>query len=182
MKTNLLIQTFIISNIFFLGCESTNGNKQNNYHVNLLPKNESKANGQLKLEFDNKNRIHLTGKIAGLNANSLHGFHIHENGDCSDSTAMNAGGHFNPDSHHQHGSSILKEEYKHQHAGDLGNLQANASGIVNIDLYIEKPLNLNDDDKYSILGKSIIVHADEDDEKTSPAGNAGKRILCGVIK
>ncbi len=182
MKVNLLLPTFILSNFFFLGCESTNANKQNNYQVNLLPKNESKANGVLQIAVDNKNRIHLTGKIAGLNANSLHGFHIHEVGDCSDSFAMNAGGHFNPDAHHQHGNSILKGQYKHQHAGDLGNLQANASGIANIDLYIEKPLNLQEDDKYSILGKSIVVHADEDDEKTSPAGNAGKRILCGVIK
>ena len=41
------------------------------------------------------------------------------------------------------------------------------TGIVNIDLYIEKPLNLNDDDKY-FYSRKICVHA-ERRRKTSPA-------------
>ena len=30
-------------------------------------------------------------------------------------------------------------------------------------------------------GKSLVVHANPDDEKTDPAGNTGPRIACGVI-
>jgi Cu-Zn family superoxide dismutase len=32
-----------------------------------------------------------------------------------------------------------------------------------------------------IVGRGLIVHADPDDFKTQPTGNAGARIACGVI-
>ena len=31
-------------------------------------------------------------------------------------------------------------------------------------------------------GTAIVVHAKADDMKTDPAGNAGDRIACGVVK
>ena len=34
----------------------------------------------------------------------------------------------------------------------------------------------------SIIGRGLIVHADPDDYKTQPTGNAGARIACGVIQ
>jgi Cu-Zn family superoxide dismutase len=34
----------------------------------------------------------------------------------------------------------------------------------------------------SIIGRGLIVHADPDDFKTQPTGNAGGRIACGVIQ
>jgi Cu-Zn family superoxide dismutase len=30
-------------------------------------------------------------------------------------------------------------------------------------------------------GTALVIHADADDMKTDPAGNAGDRIACGVI-
>ena len=30
-------------------------------------------------------------------------------------------------------------------------------------------------------GAALVVHEGEDDYKTDPAGNAGKRLACGVI-
>src|SRR4029077_18526927 len=50
-----------------------------------------------------------------------HGLHIHEKGDCSAPDAASAGGHFNP-THQHHGGPTTAE----RHAGDLGNIEADA--------------------------------------------------------
>ena len=101
-----------------------------------------------------------------------HGFHIHEKGDCSAPDASSAGGHFNP-THQHHGGPSTAE----RHSGDLGNIEAPASGKVHWES--EFKMNLKGPD--SIIGKSVVVHEKEDDFKTDPAGNSGARIACGVI-
>jgi Cu-Zn family superoxide dismutase len=65
-----------------------------------------------------------------------------------------------------------------RHAGDMGNIEADASGKAHLD-YIDPHMSFNGPN--SILGRSVIVHAKEDDMKTQPTGNAGARIGCGVI-
>src|SRR5438093_5312686 len=57
-----------------------------------------------------------------------HGFHIHEKGDCSAADAASAGAHFNPTQQH-HGGPITAEH----HSGDLGNIDADASGKAHLD-------------------------------------------------
>jgi Cu-Zn family superoxide dismutase len=34
----------------------------------------------------------------------------------------------------------------------------------------------------NIVGRAIIVHAAQDDYSSQPAGNAGARVACGVIR
>ncbi len=103
-----------------------------------------------------------------------HGFHIHEKGDCSDPKANSAGAHFNP-AHSHHGGVDTPQ----RHAGDFGNIEADAAGKAHAELTL-KGVKFSGDD--SIIGKALIVHEKEDDLKTDPTGNSGDRIACGVIE
>ena len=104
-----------------------------------------------------------------------HGFHVHEKGSCAD-FGKAAGGHFNPDNV-SHGD-IAKDGLAHAHPGDMGNIEANAKGKGILKIFL--PGASLTEGKYVIVGKSMIVHAKEDDF-SQPTGNAGDRIGCGVI-
>ena len=113
--------------------------------------------------FEDKLKLKLENLTPGK-----HGFHIHEKGDCSAPDAASAGGHFNPT-----GTKHAGPKDKEHHAGDFGNVTADKNGKVNTTI----PLKFSAD----FIGKSIVVHESEDDLKSQPAGNSGKRIGCGSI-
>lgn len=117
-------------------------------------------------------KLRLRASVTGLTP-GLHGFHIHEKGDCSASDFSSAGPHFNPHGK-AHGSLAGT-----RHAGDLGNLNANAEGKASAD--IELPEVTLDASASGIIGRALIVHEQADDLTSQPAGNAGARIACGVI-
>lgn len=97
-----------------------------------------------------------------------HGFHIHENCSCEigdpENPFQSAGGHWNP-YHTPHGN----------HAGDFPVLFSN-NGIANTCFFTNK-FSVQD-----IIGKAIIIHENPDDYRSQPAGNAGKRLACGIIQ
>ena len=117
--------------------------------------------------------------ISGLSPGK-HGFHIHEFDDLSDSCKA-AGSHYNPN-RVNHGS--LKDPLNRRHIGDLGNIIANADGnaVVNI---TDRLVRLSG--YKSVIGRSFVVHAMEDDlgriknSGSIKTGNAGGRLGCGVI-
>jgi Cu-Zn family superoxide dismutase len=116
--------------------------------------------------------VRVVADVAGLKPGK-HGFHVHEFGDATSADGSAAGGHFNP-GHQSHGAPNAAQ----RHAGDLGNLEADASGHAALD-YVDPVLAL--DGPNSIVGRGLIVHADADDLVSQPTGNAGKRVACGVI-
>lgn len=116
--------------------------------------------------------VKVVADINGLTPGK-HGFHIHEFGDCSDPKAASAGGHFNP-GHKQHGAPDSSD----RHAGDLGNIEADASGKAHLE-WTDSVMKLSGAD--SIIGHAVIVHEKADDLKTQPTGDAGGRLACGVI-
>jgi Cu-Zn family superoxide dismutase len=116
--------------------------------------------------------VKVVADVTGLTPGK-HGFHVHEFGDCSSSDGNSAGGHFNP-THKQHGAPDASD----RHAGDLGNIEADASGKAHLE-WSDKVMKLSGAD--SIVGHSVIVHEKVDDLKTQPTGNAGGRLACGVI-
>jgi Cu-Zn family superoxide dismutase len=120
--------------------------------------------------------VHLTGTVGGLAPNSSHGFHVHEKGDCSAADASSAGPHFNPAAT-AHG----KAETGTHHAGDMDNVVANADGVVAVNVHV-KGVTLGGGAANDIAGRALVVHAAPDDYTSQPAGNAGARVACGVIK
>ncbi|MBI2312251.1 MAG: superoxide dismutase family protein [Betaproteobacteria bacterium] len=115
----------------------------------------------------------VKAEVRGL-APGLHGFHIHEKGDCGSGDGMSAGGHFNPHKKPHGGASGAE-----RHAGGLGNLNADASGVARLEIEVEG-LTLGSGEG-NIGGRGMIVHAAPDDFKTQPTGNSGARVACGVI-
>jgi Cu-Zn family superoxide dismutase len=138
----------------------------------LSPASNSEVKGWVKFT-QMKGYVRIEGEITGLTPGK-HGFHVHEKGDCSAPDAASAGGHFNP-THQAHGAPSSRE----RHAGDLGNIRAGRDGKSKF-TFRDKVIQLSGVD--SILDKSLILHADPDDMKTQPTGNAGKRVACGVIQ
>ncbi|MEL1263363.1 superoxide dismutase family protein [Pseudoxanthomonas putridarboris] len=120
--------------------------------------------------------LHLTGEVGGLPANSTHAFHVHEKGDCSAADASSAGPHFNPfdTEHGQAGSGA-------HHAGDMNNIVANAEGVATINAHVEG-VTLGGGAVNDVANRALIVHAAPDDYTSQPAGNAGARVACGIIK
>lgn len=123
-----------------------------------------------------KDGVQITVKVSGLKP-GVHAMHIHETGVCTPPDFKSAGAHFNP-----HGKKHGAENPQGPHAGDLPNIVAagNGQGRVN---FIAPGLKLKGSDGLLKSGKTaLVIHAHPDDGKTDPAGNAGDRIACGVIK
>jgi Cu-Zn family superoxide dismutase len=88
---------------------------------------------------------------------------------------MSTKGHFNP-----FGKPHAHQGTPERHAGDLPPLKANKGGRAKVD--VELDVITVGPGPGSIVGRGLIVHADPDDFKTQPTGNAGARLACGVIR
>ena len=108
--------------------------------------------------------VMLMGLAAGP-----HGLHVHTGTDCAA-----PGEHLNPlDAPHgpANGASGMR------HLGDLGNVTADAAGMVDETL---RDSQLHGD--ASFVGRVLVVHEGQDDLATQPDGNSGEPIGCGVIE
>lgn len=121
-----------------------------------------------RVEFYQENRcVLIVAKISGLpceSATGFFGFHIHEGENCSGTDFSKTRNHYNPT-----GQAHPK------HAGDLPPLlacQGNAYLSVKTDRF-----SVNE-----MIGRTVVIHSDPDDFRSQPAGNAGKKIACGVIR
>lgn len=153
------------------------GNTLPQARVELKSTQGQSANGNLVLErAAGGTGVRLHGTLAGLQPNGTHGFHIHENGDCSAPDGSSAGGHFNPD-----GKPHGKPDQSEHHVGDIFSVTADANGVGQVDA-IANRATLGDGAATDVLGKAVIVHAKPDDYTTQPTGDAGGRIACGVIQ
>ncbi|MGI9556160.1 MAG: superoxide dismutase family protein [Cyanophyceae cyanobacterium] len=158
------------------GPTSLRAESDTRYGVAVLEPDSSSVSGTIHLEETGEG-LKIDYEIRGL-SDGLHGFHIHEYGDLTDG-CTSACAHFNPDNT-THGS--LTSDVRHM--GDLGNISSK-NRVSKGSLFLPKAKL--DSSKYGVLGRMMIVHADEDDlgqggdEESLKTGNAGKRLACGVI-
>ena len=120
-------------------------------------------------------KVRVTAKVTGLKPNSEFGFHILEAGDCSSGDGMSTKGHFNP-----YGKAHAHAGTPERHAGDLTSLKSDGGGDAN--LTVDLDVITVAAGPASIVGRGLIVHAQPDDFKTQPTGNAGARSACAVIQ
>jgi len=136
----------------------------------------SNASGIATFTAAGKDGMRIKLEVSGLQPQSAHGLHVHEKGDCSAPDATSAGPHFSL-SGQQHGSG----EGDAHHAGDLGNITADASGKASTSLTVPASKLTLAPGPLSVVGRALVVHGKADDLKSQPAGDSGPRIACGVI-
>jgi Cu-Zn family superoxide dismutase len=123
---------------------------------------------------EREGKVVISGDVTGLTANGRHAIHIHEYGDASSADGAAAGGHYNPEGH-PHGGL----DHPHRHAGDLGNLLADAAGASHVEISVDNLTVAGA--RNPLIGRAVVIHAGTDDLVSQPAGNAGPRIAVGVI-
>jgi len=151
---------------------------QEYYAICILKEdNSSGVNGVVRYYQKAGGLVTVQARVTGLKAGK-HGFHVHEFGNLTDG-CKTAGAHFNP-TKKTHGGPLDAE----RHVGDMGNIEAD--GVSDSVLEYEDPLIQLSGDQ-SIVGRSTVVHGDEDDlgkgsfEDSKTTGHAGARLACGVI-
>ena len=119
------------------------------------------------VEFYQENGcVLIVVRISGLpeSKTGFFGFHIHQGESCSGPDFSATGSHYNP-----------VDQVHPKQTGDLPPLlscHGNAYLSVKTDRF-----TVNE-----IIGRTVVIHSDPDDFRSQPAGNAGKKIACGVIR
>lgn len=116
--------------------------------------------------------LEVKADVTGL-APGKHAYHVHQFGDCSSDYGKAAGTHFN-----FAGSSENPGEKIDRITGNLGELEAGNDGRASETTTVACATLQG---RYSILGRSVIVHEKGNDPKSPPMGAAGGRLACGVI-
>ena len=107
-----------------------------------------------------------------------HAVHIHATPQCVAPGFDSAGPHFNPENK-KHG----EKNPMGPHAGDLKNITVQSDGTAKATLTATKvSLKPGTNSITANGGTALVIHEKPDDEQSDPAGNAGARIACGVIK
>ncbi|PWS37073.1 CRISPR-associated protein Csn1 [Falsiroseomonas bella] len=127
---------------------------------------------------DTPNGVLITVELRNLPP-GVHAFHVHETGRCeADGGFRSAGGHYAPRGH-QHGYLVQGGA----HAGDMPNQQVGEDGMLRAQVMNDKvTLRPGEASLLDRDGSAIVLHAQADDHRSQPAGDAGGRIACAVIE
>ena len=117
--------------------------------------------------YQENESVLVQARISGLprkSATGFFGFHIHQGESCSGTDFPKTGSHYNP-----------MDQVHPKHAGDLPPLLS-YHGKAYLSVKTER-FSVNE-----IIGRTVVIHSDPDDFHSQPAGNAGKKIACGIIR
>lgn len=137
-----------------------------------LPGDKLAGSAQLTAEGDT---VSVSVRLTGM-AQGVHAAHLHMTGSCDSEGFTSAGAHLNPENR-QHGT----ENPQGSHLGDLPNIEIDDAGRGSVTAALR---GTREDVLAAIFdadGTAVVVHAEPDDYKSDPAGNAGDRIACGVL-
>ena len=122
--------------------------------------------------------VHVRGLAPGL-----HALHLHSVGKAEPPDFKSAGPHFNP-----YGKQHGMKNPMGPHAGDLPSLLVGAdsvgTAVVKASLVT---LGQGINSLFDADGSAVVIHEKADDDNvqadsTNTAGNAGKRLACGIIE
>ena len=164
------------------------------YFISTLPFYAIGATDDINVKMKDLNTGELIGDIAITSSiygvvftpnlinlePGLHGFHIHEKGNCN--TALlngvytlggGAGGHYDPEKTKKHGFPWTSDNHK----GDLPALYVDNNGDA-INPVLAPRITIKE-----LKGKSIMIHTGSDNHSDypEPLGGGRNRISCGVI-
>jgi len=113
-----------------------------------------------------------------------HGFHIHRAGDLRGEGCAGACDHYHVGSPVSHGGAPISgnktRKNRQRHSGDLGNIELKGKKV-------RYSYFLPDIKPQDLWGRSLIIHADEDDlgrgghEDSHTTGHSGARIGCAIF-
>lgn len=167
MATLLLIGTFVLTGTAQQLSATAELQDSNGRTVGRAVFTQSRPGGGVWMQ------IRADGLTPGI-----HGVHIHAFGNCTQPAFTSAGGHFNPE-----GTKHGLEAAVGPHAGDLPNLIATPAGTTRHDVANYRiTLGPGPNSLFDADGSALVIHAAPDDNVTDPAGNAGARVACGVIR
>ena len=137
------------------------------------------VNGIVKFRHTVGQAVEIKAEITGL-TKGKHGFHVHEFGNLTNG-CVSAGAHYNP-----HGVEHAGPEDEVRHVGDLGNIEVTEEGVTHVVTITDRLIAIHGD-LNNVIGRSVVVHADEDDlgrggqSDSKTTGHAGARVACGII-
>lgn len=137
-----------------------------------LADGEGGPRGQVSAVSTTSGYMHITIDLVDV-PKGVYAAHLHETGLCEGPDFKSAGGHLARDGE-DHG--ILAENGPH--IGDMPNIHVPESQAITVEYFVpELSENLVADED----GTAFMLHAKEDDLSSQPSGDAGDRMICGVL-